>query len=364
MLEQVELTNYRNLSVAKTLARCNLIVEPNSTGKSNFLESIYFSNFAHTFRPITDLSELIGNQGPFARITLQWSDMPDLKVIISQSPRLERKFELSGKRKKLSEIISRHNILLFAPTTIDLVAGEPAVRRTDLDDYLSIFNPEYFAAWSSYQLVLKNRNAVLKMLNDGRSAAAELDYFTSQLIALAGKVYNFRQEFFAQIVPFISDIGSSLFSIPRGELDVNYVPNLQHLAGEDFVTALTEKFSLNRAKEIAVGKTLYGVHKDDYVFYLRGSDLRYRGSRGQQRLGGLTFKLAQIKLLSAHNQKPTLLLLDDLMSELDQKHRDTCADYLLASDYQFILSAAELGDVPQQLIQGCQRLELIPVDGF
>jgi DNA replication and repair protein RecF len=356
MLQTVQLSNYRNLNLECSLEKANLLIAPNGSGKSNLLEAIYFSNYGRPFRTILNLEELIGPAESFARADFVWQS-GELTLNISQTDKVERRFIVLGKRQKLSTIVGKRNVVLFAPTTINLVLGEPAVRRDDLDDYLGVLQPDYAIALEAYQNALKNRNAVIKMLADNKPAEREFAHFTKVLVEQAAIIYQIRTEFFINIAPYIATVGDKLFAADEGfSFTVSYLPNFT--PEFDFATELQAKFAANAQKEIIVGKTLYGVHKDDYIFRSKTADLRYRGSRGQQRLAGLAFKLAQLHLLQQTNNAESLILLDDLMSELDSSHRHNCAHYLLEQATQFILTSAEESDVPVELIQATNKITL------
>ena len=355
MLKNIKLSNYRNLNQVFDLDRFNVMIAPNGSGKSNTLESIYYTHFAHSFHPIANNVDLIGPSDKFARVDLIW-ERAEVAVTISNGARIERRFEVFGKRKPIKDIVGTKNIVLFAPSTVNIVSGEPSVRRDDLDDHLSILFPEYSRALALYKNTLKNRNQLLRMMSDGREVENELQIFTDRLVELASQIHTSRQQFFTRISEAVRSMAQKLYQLGLN-LDIEYVPNVKAVDG--YTTQLADKFAENRQKEIVVGKTLYGTHKDDYQFVFNGELLlRYRGSRGQQRIAGLIYKLAQMQLLSGENDNEGILLLDDLMSELDEGHRENVAKFLLEQPHQFILTAAEKLDVPKVLREKANKLNL------
>ncbi len=137
-----------------------------------------------------------------------------------------------------------------------------------------------------------------------------------------------------------------------------FIPNSAD-AHLPYFEALGQKYAQNQEKEIVVGQTLYGPHKDDYVLSLNGKDLRYLGSRGEQRLAVLAWKLSQHEYLYKMREKNAILLIDDVMSELDVAHRQKVADVISADDrYQVIVTSADIGDVPDSIVASANRLTL------
>ncbi|MEO6729247.1 MAG: hypothetical protein ABIM99_04965, partial [Candidatus Dojkabacteria bacterium] len=110
-----------------------------------------------------------------------------------------------------------------------------------------------------------------------------------------------------------------------------------------------KKYQENQEKEIIVGKTLYGIHKDDFAILMNGENLRFYGSRGQQRLGVLLFKLSQSDHYFSIKEIKPIFLVDDLMSELDDQNRLVASDLVSEARNQFILTSADEDEVPEKL---------------
>lgn len=348
MLKQINLTNYRNFEASQIhLQRANIIIAPNGSGKSNLIEAIYYSNFGRSFRTIPSIAEQIRDELDVGRVELLWENEPLLAFSLSKSPSKIRRFEVADKRQPVSKMIGKHNIVLFAPTIVNLVGEDPSLRRDDLDDYLSIISDEYKSKILKYKSTLRSRNVLLKMAGEQRNVSTELTYFTDLLANLGADLIHHRVNFMTEIQPVIDSVGESIFESEG--FTITYEPLINP---EDYLAEITAKFAENNFKEVAAGKTLYGMHRDDFVFRYLGADLRYRGSRGQQRIASLVYKIAQLEYCAVRKSGPRLILLDDLMSELDESHRNSCAKYLSDGDFQYILTSAEEKDVPEILLSG------------
>lgn len=364
MLKKIVLKNYRNL---KDLdfdfsEKGNICIASNGSGKTNFLESIYFSVFGDSFRSTENGTEYIGPYENFARITTKWeSEILDL-ILTNVNDHLKKKLTLNDKRILTKETKLKFPLILFAPTSVDLISGEPSLRRNDLDNYLSMIDVDYSNYFEKYKVILKNRNALIKNIKDGKSSRTELTYWTEQLLNLSESIYNKRIEFITEIDVFIKDIANKILFLVREENFTNLTLNyINHLNSEkvNYISNLKLKFSENIEKEIIVGKTLYGVHKDDFSVNLNQKNLRYFGSRGQQRIATFLIKIAQINFLKNRQGKLPLFLIDDIMSELDQVNREKVSKYLRDSELQFIMTTAEANEIPE-LLKEISKLVVLP----
>jgi DNA replication and repair protein RecF len=359
MLEEIKITNYRNIENVETSLSegINLIVAKNGSGKSNFLESIYYTIFRNSFRPLNTYAEIIKLGSDFAKVETKWDQLHNIELIISNTNnRLTRKVKLNDKQLGLKKAVSMFPVLIFAPHSVDLSNGAPSVRRRDLDDILTLLDPKYVDLLSRYNQVHKNRNALIKAIRDGNSTRNELAFWTSELSRLSAQIFVIRSGFFEDIKPFIQEAFSEIYHDIK-EFEVVYNPNLKIEGNAEH--EFRKKYEENMEKEIIVGKTLYGIHKDDYSFSFDGNKvLKYHGSRGQQRIGSFIFKIAQLKMLKNNTDSDVLLLIDDLMSELDDLHRKNLGEYLINLETQIILTGADIKEIPKHIIESCKRIEL------
>lgn len=355
MLKKIHLKNYRNIKEFNTELTSDklIIIAPNSTGKTNLLESIYLGIYGNSFKSIESIKEIIGVEEEFAKVSLEWDDAKTDVVISIENEKTKKSYLYNSKQCMLSKLVNSHSAIVFAPNSVDIISGDPVLRRQDLNSFLSSLSKDYANKIILYEKLLKNRNALLKIIRDGKSSADQLIYWNEKLLEASSFIFEERQKFFNEVSPFINNVVKDMNIFLKSEeykyLAVKYMPNLEANNILEFKEALKNKFIENKQKEIYAGKTLYGVHKDDFAIFIKDKNLRFFGSRGQQRLATLLLKLAQIKYLKDIVNKESIFLIDDLMSELDSINRDNIAAYLVNSDTQFILTTAEEFEIPRIL---------------
>ncbi len=355
MLCKVKLKNYRNLEDLDISVnpKSTIIIAPNSTGKTNFLESIYLNIYGSPFKSIENIKEVIGAQTNFCKATLEWQDSTTEVVVSLIDNVVKKTYFFNSKPTTLSKLSISHSAVIFAPDSVDIISGDPSLRRQDLDNYLSSIFKEYNQAILNYNKILKNRNALLKIIRDNKASKKELLFWTDKLIENAAIIYAHRVKFFETIEPYVVQVVQEMSIFLKEDdykfLKLTYIPNVKAI-NQDYSASLKSKYEENFDKEVIVGKTLYGVHKDDFSLFIKDKNIRFYGSRGQQRLATLLIKLAQIKYFKELKTYEPLFLIDDLMSELDSGNRDKVSEYLLHSGIQFVLTTAEELEIPKTLM--------------
>lgn len=364
MLHNITLHNYRNIQKAsiELADGVNLLVAKNGFGKTNFVESVYYSIFRGSFRPLNSYTELVGIKSEYTMIELDW-DGNILKTNIAKIPKQTRSTLLNTKKPTKKTVFEKFSVILFAPHSVDLVNGEPKIRRDDFDSFISLLEPSYSSYLKEYSTVLKNRNAVIKAIKDGFAKKSELAFWTDRIVDLSSKTSEIRENYINLLTEIIPSVSNTLYH-DVSELTPIYLPNVTKIGSQSFLEAYSNKFIENEEKELLVGKTLYGSHKDDYDFKFKTEyseeplTLKYHGSRGQQRIGSFLFKMGQAKILREKRDMETLLLLDDIMSELDSTHRNNIAKFLLNEKYQIILTGADINEIPEALTSVAKKIEI------
>lgn len=311
--------NYNQLSVPFE-NKVNVIIGENAQGKTNLMEAIYVLAMAKSHRTSND-KELIHWDKDYAKIE-GWVEKKTntipLELIITKKGKKAKCNHLEQVR--LSQYIGNINVVMFAPEDLNLVKGSPSVRRRFIDMEIGQVSPVYLNNISQYQKVLHQRNQYLKLLQTKKQTdTLMLDIYTEQLIELAVKVVQKRFEFLNLLQEWAKTIH---FSISRGleNLQILYKASVE-VSEEDelskMVNVYQNKFSEIRQKEIDRGITLIGPHRDDLLFDVNGRDVQTFGSQGQQRTTALSVKLAEIELIKSEIGEFPVLLLDDVLSELD-----------------------------------------------
>ncbi|HZW67355.1 MAG TPA: DNA replication/repair protein RecF [Pseudogracilibacillus sp.] len=321
-INELKLKNFRNYEQLDLTfdSNVNVIIGENAQGKTNMLEAIYLLAFTKSYRTNHD-RELIKWDEEFAKINANLQKK-------NRSIPLELIFHKNGKKakvnhieqQKLSEFIGHLNVVMFAPEDLALVKGAPQMRRRFIDMELGQIEPLYLYHLGEYQKILKQRNSHLKQLQKQRHVDRTLlDILTEQLIAHATLVLHKRFQFLQLLREWAVPIHEK---ISRGLelLRIDYVSTIEVLedASEETIeSSYSREFERIVDNEIYRGTTLIGPHRDDLAFFINEKDVKLYGSQGQQRTTALSLKLAEIDLIYEQINEYPILLLDDVLSELD-----------------------------------------------
>lgn len=321
-IEKLALKNYRNYDelFVEFENKVNVILGENAQGKTNVMESIYVLAMAKSHRTSND-KELIRWDQEYAkiegRVQKQHSSLP-LELVISKKGKKARCNHIE--QQKLSQYVGNMNVVMFAPEDLNIVKGSPQVRRRFIDMEIGQVSPIYLHDMSQYQKILQQRNHYLKMMQiKKQNDPTMLEVLTEQFIDMAVKVVKKRFEFLRLLENWAKPIHQG---ISRGleTLEIMYKPSVEVLEGQDLskmIESFQEKFSKVRIREMERGTTLFGPHRDDLLFFVNGRDVQTFGSQGQQRTTALSVKLAEIELIHNEIGEYPILLLDDVLSELD-----------------------------------------------
>ena len=352
VLSEISLINFRNYDNLN-LPLCNnvnILIGNNAQGKTNILESIYVLAITKSHRSLID-NNLIKNNESFCKIKGNI-------MINNISRKLE--FFLSGKEKKvfinknqikkLTDYISKFNIIIFTPDDLELIKGSPNGRRKFLNIEIGQIDNKYLNILNDYNKLLKTRNEFLKKINT--NSIPELRYLevlNEKLIEKAIYIYEKRFEFINLVNSNLSNIYSDITN--SGDLNIKYINNLNinTFDKDKIVEIFKEKFKVNLNREIILGTTLFGPHKDDFAFFNGQNDMKYFGSQGQQRSAVLALKLAEIKIFKDKTKENPILLLDDIFSELDDIKKNNVIKYI-KSGIQTIITTTDLNQINEELL--------------
>jgi DNA replication and repair protein RecF len=320
-LNQIQLNGYRNygqisLDFPEAVV---LFVGQNAQGKTNLLEAIYVLSLTKSHRTSKD-KELIGWGNEETHLSAKIERKIGhckLDLTIRQKGKQAR---LNGlEQKKLSGYVGTFNAVLFAPEDLEIVKGGPAVRRRFLDMEIAQVEPTYLYDLQQYNKALQHRNHILR---DGLAKNdALLEVWDQQLADFGTKIMLKRQHFIQKLQRWAEQIHHGITNGIE-QLTIRYLPAIEMASAEEQYSILFERFMVKlkdmKAQEIRRGMTLVGPHRDDLQFAINGHDAQSFGSQGQQRTTALSLKLAEIELIHEEVGEYPILLLDDVLSELDQ----------------------------------------------
>lgn len=352
--------NYQNLHV-KFDDKVNVFIGENAQGKTNLMEAIYVLAFSKSYRTPRD-KELIQWNENYAKIE---------GSIFKRNRTFPLEIQLSAKGKKaklnhieqrrLSDYIGALNVVMFAPEDLNLVKGSPQIRRRFIDMEIGQIKPLYIYHLGQYQKILKQRNHLLKNLQRRKSNDRTLlEVLTEQLIEHASVIVEKRFVFLQLLRQWAAPIHKGI-SRDKEELEIMYSGSIDVSEQENKEKIRTQyeiAFAAIIEKEIDRGNTLIGPHRDDLVFYVNGKDVQTYGSQGQQRTTALSLKLAEIELIKNEVGEYPILLLDDVLSELDN-YRQSHLLHTIQGKVQTFVSTTSVSDIQHETIS---KAELFHID--
>ena len=373
MLKSIFLQNFRSYEKQEfSFEDTTLIVGPNTCGKTNLIEAIYLLSNGKSFRTEKDIQMIrfgkeigrlkgfVQSFSPGGRI-----DETELEIVITnglvngKSPaegearpwRQYKKFLVNGVAKRRVDFTSNFSAVLFSPSDLDIIVDSPTLRRNFLDEVLEQVDRNYRIALISYTKALRQRNALLEKTRETRNSGQagirnekQLEYWDNLVIENGNIITQKREEFieFANNFPkdifdFVVDYNKSIISKQR---------LLQY-----------------SQEEILAGVTLVGPHRDDFSLFMFNNnsntthDVKYFGSRGQQRLAVLQLKILELLYIEKKlGQRPTLLL-DDIFSELDEGHINLIFEEI--GKQQMIITTTHKEFVPVKLLKSMKIISFI-----
>ncbi len=314
MIQKIRLQNFRNIKdqVFEFGNGVTVIVGENATGKTNLLESIYLVATGKSFKASIE-TELINIEKDFARIKGLVGSQK-LEIIISKIN--HKKLLVNGVAKRLIDFAGNLKVVLFAPQDLDLVTSSPSLRRKFLDNVLSLSDREYHRAIMSYEKGLRARNKLLFRIREEGLSRGQLLFWNQLLIKNGDYISTKREEF----IDFVNSKKQCTLIYDKSVISESRL----------------EKYA---SGEIASATTLVGPHRDDFIFMEKERNLAHFGSRGEQRMAVLWIKLAELAYIENITQVKPTLLLDDIFSELDEKHREVVFE--ISKNQQTVITTAD-----------------------
>ena len=353
-LTNLQLQNFRNYESVQLefTDGVHVFIGENAQGKTNLMESIYALAMTKSHRTTND-KELIGWNKEFATIkgtVEKTTTKTNLELQFSKKGKIAKVNYLEQKR--LSSYLGNLNVILFAPENLTLVKGSPQNRRKFVDMELGQMSSLYLYDLVEYNRVLKQRNTYLKQLAIKKKQPDEyLEVLSEMLSELASKIVFHRLDFMKQLEALAIPIHDQL-SLGREKFSVSYqatIPLEDGLTPSQMKEIYIDQFKKNQTREADQATTLIGPHRDDLIFYLNEIPVQTYGSQGQQRSTVLSLKLAEIELMKLSTGEYPLLLLDDVLSELDDD-RQTHLIKAIENKVQTFITTTSLDGIKQQFI--------------
>lgn len=352
-----------------------IFVGRNGFGKTNIVEAIGYAAHLGSHRVNSDAA-LIRSGAPNARISCTvLNDGRALTAHLLLKPHGANQAQINRTRlKSTREVLGVVRTVLFAPEDLELVRGEPAVRRKYLDSIIATLTPRLAGAKADYDKVLRQRNALLKSAggslrrgytdDDGASALATLDVWDANLARHGAQVLKARLDLVHALEPHVFEAYSTVAPESR-PARLRYTPSITIPAGEEPTVEVLEALLLAelgaaRTRDIERGMSTVGPHRDDLEVYLGDQLAKGFASHGETWSMAIALRLGEFQLLRAGGSDP-ILILDDVFAELDAQRREKLVG--IASDVeQVLITAAVDEDLPGNLEDHVVARHLVTVE--
>lgn len=339
ILHSIALQNFRNYSKKefKFSNNTTLIIGPNTSGKTNLVEAIFLLSIGSSFRVEKD-ENMVRFGEKIARVYSE-TDENELEVVITSreftsNGKVIKKYLVNGVAKKRTDFIGNLPCVLFSPIDLEIIVGSPGLRRNFLDHILSQTDKDYRFFLASYEKGLRLRNAVLHNIKERGVRQEELEYWDELLIKNGQSISKKRED-------LIGYFNSSIKAI------------FDFVVFYDKSIISKERLLQYKDAEIAAGVTLVGPHRDDFYVSMFDNrlktthNMRLFGSRGQQRLAVLQLKMLELTLVEKL-MGDSLLILDDIFSELDNEHIHLVLDMI--DNQQTVITTTHKEFMPEKML--------------
>ena len=326
----------------------NLITGENGKGKTNILEGLFVMGLGRSFRTNTDREMIaFGKESALSRAKVISDDEKETEIEITYSKE-GKLIKVDGiKLARTVDLLENVYIVVFSPDDLRIIKDGPDSRRRFIDRELCQIRPVYYSDLGNYKKVLRQRNMLLKQ---GCRDESLIAVFDESLADYGIRIIDERRRFVSRIKGICAGIHSEISS-GEEKLELGYETRFSAPEGAGSAEKkdiYRQKLLESRESDMQRGFTGFGPHKDDLSIYINGIDSRQYGSQGQQRTAALSIKLAEIDLIKQETGSSAILLLDDVLSELDQKRQR----YLIEAmrSVQVFVTATEIDPAVMELL--------------
>ena len=351
-VKNLSIENFRNfnrLDVALENS-VNIVYGDNANGKTNLIEAIHFCAVGSSQRAGHD-RELIrfGEEEAHLQAVVDHFDISAQRCIDVHLFKEGRRKGIAIDHmpiKKRSELFGILHVVIFTPEDLRMVKAGPSERRVFVDLELCQLSPVYYHVLRQYHQALKQRNNLLKAIAKNRNLLSTLEVWDDPLYRNGTQIMENRASFIEEIGNIAADIHSNITG-GKEALTITYRPQI--------VGEYKERLKRSVERDLIIGSTSCGIHKDDVAFSINDKDVRVYGSQGQQRTCALSIKLAEIEIIKKRTGHTPVLLLDDVLSELDESRQGFLFKHI--EGLQTVLTCTGVEDVLKRTTGNVMKME-------
>lgn len=352
IIKDIELKHFRNYDHQELVfdPLINIFVGDNAQGKTNALEAIYLLSSSRSFKThiIEDMIQFNEQSAVVSGHVISNNRPITMKIALTKKGK--KAFINMNEIARTSDYIGYFNAILFLPEDLQLIQGSPRLRRRLLDQEIAKISPIYAYNLAKYQSLLKERNAYLKQLSEQhKQADTYLDVLSEQLASLQVDLINRRQAF----VSLLNEFSQSLYQyIAEDEaLQITYHCQYKEISEQ----AILAKYQDNYSRDIMYRTTVDGIHKDDLHITLNQRNATLYASQGQQRSIVLAMKIALLEIVRKEVGEYPILLLDDVLSELDDTRKEKLLN-LISNKIQTFMTTTSLDGIDHEVVKKAKKL--------
>ena len=353
-ITKIELLNFRNYQkkTFSNFSNLNIIIGKNGIGKTSIIEAIYIGSLSKSFKTNSEFS-IIKSGSDFFKIKIHYFDYGFRKNLELYLDKNGKKTKINSKlQSKLSDFISQYRVILLSPDELKLIKSSPSIRRDYLNIQISQLHKEYLHYLNNYNNLIKNKNDYLKKLMVNSNLDIRyLDILDEKITEEGLKIYQYRKKYIDSINIYINDIFKKYSK--NSNIYIKYISDFDS-NNHDIIKKNILK---NRNKDINMGMTSFGIHRDDYEFIHDEMNSREYSSQGMQKLIVLAMKLSEIQIFIEEYEIVPILLLDDLFSELDEKNRNNIFKSL-DENIQIFVTTTDLKNINKKIIDKAKIFDL------
>jgi len=349
-IKKLKLYNYRNYEKLELEfnTKNTIFIGNNAQGKTNILEAIYVLGLTKSYLSINDKNLIKFNEmySKIQGIILDNNIEKKLEILINEKGKKVKinDYEVT----KLSDYISKLNVIIFSPDNIRLLKESPSYRRKYLNMEISQLYNNYINILNDFNKILKQRNEYLKIIsNNGKYDQNYLSVLDEKYIELSVNIHLYRKKFIEKINENLENIYFKITGFKK--LKLKYFSFIEGNTKDEMINNFSKKLKSNIKKEIFYKMSLFGPHRDDFILELEGRNILTYGSQGQTRCAVLALKFAEIPIFKDILKVNPILLLDDLFSELDINKKNLLLQFI-QNDIQTIITTTDLNMIDKEIL--------------